>query len=397
MEFTDIEPSKSRSTKRTKKVLVINQVAGEGSTHLRSGMIQYIRERGGVQIDFRRDDEAARLVEIFPFTDYDGIISEVFNREIALKLKDKGLPIVDLSGEMIDDSGFISADFDLVKIAELAAERFIERGFTNFAYYGLVGNQVSKDLLSAFTARLAKEGLKCNAFLFDRKDRKRYEESYRRFYEWLSSLPRKTAVLCLSDWLASDMLNRSLAIGKAVPDDIAIIGIGNDATICTSTPIPISSIDPNRRALGYAAMRIIESAITHPVMPKRRPVFRVPPLGIVERESTAIYPVNPPWLAKALSLLDANTGQPPSVEDLAKAAGVSQPTLQSAIQDAFGMSAAKYITTSKMRKAEMLVSEGKLSIKEIAFKLGFSSPSYFSRVFREFFGRTPRGGLPQGE
>lgn len=96
MEFTDIEPSKSRSTKKTKKILVINQVAGEGSTHLRSGMIQYIRERSGLQIDFRRDDEAARLVEIFPFTDYDGIISEVFNREIALKLKDKGLPIVDL-------------------------------------------------------------------------------------------------------------------------------------------------------------------------------------------------------------------------------------------------------------------------------------------------------------
>ena len=30
-----------------------------------------------------------------------------------------------------------------------------------------------------------------------------------------------------------------------------------------------------------------------------------------------------------------------------------------------------------------------LSVKEIAFKLGFSSPSYFSRIFRKFYGRTP--------
>lgn len=134
----------------------------------------------------------------------------------------------------------------------------------------------------------------------------------------------------------------------------------------------------------------MECAIAHPVTPKQRPVFRVPPLGIVERESTAIYPVNPPWLAKALSLLDADTCQSPSVEDMAKAAGVSQPTLQSAIQDAFGMSAAKYIMTSKMRKAKRLVNEGELSVKEIAFKLGFSSPNYFSRIFREFYGRAPK-------
>ena len=371
-----------------KKIVVINQVRGEASTHLRSGIMQYVRERGGLQIDFHSTDEAAHMVDFFHFANYDGIISEVFNREIALKLKDKGLPIVDLSGEMTDDPEFISIDCDVGEIARLAAERFIERGFTNFAYYGFVGSQFNKDLHNAFAARLAKEGHGCSDFSFDRKH---YKESYSRFGEWLSSLPQKTAVLCLSDWWATDILHRSLAMGRAVPDDIAIMGLGNDVTKCNCTLIPISSIDPNLHGLGYAAMRTLESAITHPVMPKRRPVFRVPPTGIVERESTASYPVNPPWLAKALSLLDADASRPPSVEDLAQAAGVSQPTLQAAIQDAFGMSAAKYIMTSKMRKAKQLVNGGELSVKEIAFKLGFSSPSYFSRIFREFYGRTPSG------
>jgi len=32
-----------------------------------------------------------------------------------------------------------------------------------------------------------------------------------------------------------------------------------------------------------------------------------------------------------------------------------------------------------------IVNEGELSVKEIAFKLVFSSPSYFSRIFREFY------------
>ena len=52
------------------------------------------------------------------------------------------------------------------------------------------------------------------------------------------------------------------------------------------------------------------------------------PLGIVERESTAVYPVDPPFLAKALLLLDENMERPVSATALAKAVGVSSSTLR---------------------------------------------------------------------
>ena len=52
------------------------------------------------------------------------------------------------------------------------------------------------------------------------------------------------------------------------------------------------------------------------------------PLGIVERESTAVYPVDPPFLAKALLLLDENMERPVSTTALAKAVGVSSSTLR---------------------------------------------------------------------
>ena len=37
-----------------------------------------------------------------------------------------------------------------------------------------------------------------------------------------------------------------------------------------------------------------------------------------------------------------------------------------------------------------LLTEPYLSVSEIAFKMGFSSPSYFTQSFREFYGVTPK-------
>ena len=207
--------------------------------------------------------------------------------------------------------------------------------------------------------------------------------------KWIKTLPPHTAVLCLHDFRASHFLEACLRNGRAVPDDIAIMGQYNDIAFCTCAPVTISSIDVNARAMGEAAMRILESAIDNPVGPKLRRTYFVPPAGIVERESTAIYPVNPPWLAKILLLLDKNMGTPISVRDLAKAVGLSHTSLEKAFRKAFGTTAGKYITSVKMREAKRLLNECRLNVKEVAKRTGFSSPQYFSHAYHDFYGHPP--------
>ena len=136
---------------------------------------------------------------------------------------------------------------------------------------------------------------------------------------------------------------------------------------------------------------MLEDMIDNPEKAKNRQAVLIPPLGVVERESTNVYPVDPPWLAKALLLIDTNVAKPVSLEDLAEVAGVSQPTLQAAIRKTFGMSANKYILSVKMREAKRLVNLGGYSVKELASRTGFSSQSYFTRAYTAYFGRPPSG------
>ena len=367
-----------------KTVAVVSGFVGEHFSELLKGVSEYAREHGNYIV--LRVLSSQLENRTYPFTGFDGIISDSMPRDETRKLAATGLPIVDLSGEMYDDPAFISVNCDIARIGKMAAERFLQRGFRNFAYYGVSGYNDCKALGEAFAAELAKAGFGCSVM---RRDFTRQKETKKAFREWIANLPRRTAILCLNDSIAQTALTACLATGRKVPDDIAVMGTLNLISLCTCMPVTLSSIDINYRRLGYTAMRILASAIEHPVKPKIRPVFLVPPLGIVERESTAAYPVDPPWLAKALSLLDNNMGAALSVADLADAAGVSQPTLQAAIRKAFGMSAAKYIMSVKMREARQLIEEGKLSIKEIAHRTGFSSQGYFCCVYRDFFGRAP--------
>ena len=141
--------------------------------------------------------------------------------------------------------------------------------------------------------------------------------------------------------------------------------------------------------MNYAAMRILDAAIDNPGKPKLRPTFRIKPADIVERESTATYPVNPAWLAKALLLLDSNLDKAISAADLATAAGVSQTALQKSFRKAFGTTVGKYILASKMHEARRLLCEDGLSVKEAAMKTGFSTPNYFCQTYRAYYGHAP--------
>jgi signal transduction histidine kinase/AraC-like DNA-binding protein len=49
-----------------------------------------------------------------------------------------------------------------------------------------------------------------------------------------------------------------------------------------------------------------------------------------------------------------------------------------------------YIVTTRLQKAKYYMQHENLSISEIAFKSGFSSPAYFSTVFKSKFGVTPK-------
>lgn len=48
------------------------------------------------------------------------------------------------------------------------------------------------------------------------------------------------------------------------------------------------------------------------------------------------------------------------------------------------------IRKCRMKQAARLLAENKVNVSEVAYRIGFSSHSYFSSSFREFFGLSPK-------
>ena len=74
---------------------------------------------------------------------------------------------------------------------------------------------------------------------------------------------------------------------------------------------------------------------------------------------------------------------------LSEKACMSQSTFYRSFKKEFGISPIEFILTEKIKRAKMLLQEGRYPVKTIAYECGFRDLNYFIRVFRKQEGITP--------
>jgi len=74
------------------------------------------------------------------------------------------------------------------------------------------------------------------------------------------------------------------------------------------------------------------------------------------------------------------------VEYLSRDMGVSRPQLYRKVSSITGRSPVTFIRDIRLNKALSLIKENKYNLSEIALEIGYNSPSYFSKCFRDKFG-----------
>lgn len=78
-----------------------------------------------------------------------------------------------------------------------------------------------------------------------------------------------------------------------------------------------------------------------------------------------------------------------SVEDLGEVMCLSRVQLYRKVKSMTGKSPVEIIREQRLLCANHLLCDSSLSISEIAYRVGFSSPSYFTKCYRDFFGKSP--------
>jgi signal transduction histidine kinase/ligand-binding sensor domain-containing protein/AraC-like DNA-binding protein len=78
-----------------------------------------------------------------------------------------------------------------------------------------------------------------------------------------------------------------------------------------------------------------------------------------------------------------------STEDFAREAGMSRSNLHRKLQALTNQPTHEFIRTLRLKRAAQLLNQSAGTVTEIAYAVGFNSPSHFSRIFRQQFGQTP--------
>lgn len=81
---------------------------------------------------------------------------------------------------------------------------------------------------------------------------------------------------------------------------------------------------------------------------------------------------------------------PPVIRELAQIATMSETKLKQLFKQTFGNTIYNYYQQARMEEAAFLLKQGKRSVAEVGYEMGFSNLSHFSRLFEKYYGLHPK-------
>lgn len=207
--------------------------------------------------------------------------------------------------------------------------------------------------------------------------------------EWLKSLPKPAALMAASDADAHLVVGKCAEERIRIPEQIMVLGVDNDELICNHVGPSISSIDPNHAMLGFRACEAL-CQIMRGTRRKAASTIYVPPIQVVERDSTRTIPPARHLIREALAFMRQNHLQGISAADVARHLGISESLLRLRFRTIHGRSVRDILLDMRLEAARRMLRENQEPVSRIAAACGFSSTSHLSHFFRKRLGVSPR-------
>jgi two-component system response regulator YesN len=94
-------------------------------------------------------------------------------------------------------------------------------------------------------------------------------------------------------------------------------------------------------------------------------------------------------ISKAIEYINGNYHKNISLDDVAKEINMSYHYFSKFFKDSIGKNFVDYLTELRIDKAKEFLKDTTISIKEVCYKIGYSDPNYFSKIFKKVTGMTP--------
>jgi LacI family transcriptional regulator len=374
-----------RAPKR--RVAVLVEADDHWGASVLRGVADYAQRHGAwsLLVDPRDHDERPAL----PYAwSGEGVIARFSSTRQIDQVRERGVPAVNVDTIFEQVAGIADVVSDEGERAALAYQHLRERGFERFAYFAPPCHRYSERLGQEFGALANAAGFALHEYQPPPRGGRRlsWDEQQRRVSQWLDSLPRPVAVLTVDAYRARRLVEICGVVGIRVPDEMAILAGDADDLICEIATPPLSSIVQASRRIGYEAAATLQRMMAGEPPP---PPIRVPPQGIIARQSTDVLAIEDPTVAQAVRFIQAAACQDIVVKDILAEVPVSRRSLEIQFRRYLGRSPAEEIRRVRLDRGCELLARSDMSVAEIATTCGFANGTRFGVAFRKRFGKTP--------
>lgn len=385
--------SNARAQKRPYRVQIVCDTNLEYFRNVILGVRQYAFQTGDLVVGDRwlayAEGNLRRLVREDAI---DGIIAQVHDRRFESRLLGLGIPCVNISNaRLIQRLPLVTQDDTAV--GRLAAEHLANCGCASFAFWGQSDSAYSQERLGGFKAALrARMG---DVPFFEMESGHPEMEGSPRLIRlmaaWLRNLPRPVGIFTVLDSFGLLLLRAARQLGVSVPEEMAILGAGDDTFWVECESVPLSSVRLPSRTIGFEAARLLVDMLKQRgrgMSPPRR--VRLPVGEISARQSTDVIFSRDIAVQRAVSFIRSQAPRRVRADEVARAAGVSRSALQERFRRVLGRTILDEIHAARLARVQALLRAGERKLTEIAHLCDFPDSASLSVFFRKLTGQTPR-------
>ncbi|HEY7087273.1 MAG TPA: substrate-binding domain-containing protein [Tepidisphaeraceae bacterium] len=386
--------------RRHRRVLL---AMGLQSYERQRGIVRFAREAGWVMdsrlLSFHAID---REREYLNSSRYDGVLALMSRLAPWLPplVRSLGVPTVDMWADYPQEQ-YPRVLLDQAAIGHVGAEHLLTRGFRELMFYTHTVEGRGVIRRDAFRQAVLAAGAQFRELIWDH-DKPPVADQTRLMWlaKSLREVPVPFAVMAGNDQIASEVLEATELAGLRVPQDLAVLGVDDDPLVTELAPVPLSSIDSCRDAVGYEAASLLDRLMNGAPEPPE-PIL-IPPGRVVTRRSTDVLAVSDREVADALQYIRERFAEPITVDDVAGSSLISRRQLQDRFLRDTGRTISQTILWHRINHAKKLLTETRGKIQAIAFQSGFKIGEHMSRVFRRSMGMSPQqfrdryGGAAKG-
>jgi len=277
---------------------------------------------------------------------------------------------------------------DYRKTGRMAAEFYMERGFSNFGFFGLDNVCWSDERRDGFKDALEATGMRSSFYEYQMT-----EDEHRWFYDkdslvkWLNDLPKPIGILACDDNQGNNLIEACHSAGISVPEDISIIGVDNDHLLCDISVPTLSSIQVDIEEGGVRVAKLMEAMVKNPDMEYKAIVMK--PTKIIERVSTASFAKGDPEIQKAIRFIHQNKFRKISVMDVMSEVALSRRLFERRFKAVTGRAVYQYISDLRLKGFADMLLESNEPVVNIALHFGETDVKSISKRFKAVYGYSP--------